>query len=280
MKRRPVAAAAFAAAFAATLARAAAETAPPAFPATSAPPVPTAEPAAALALLDAPEEGAAAPASGAELLAACAARMPAERILLGGRLNMRKAYGVTLRAFDFRVDADFGAEPARFFYDLSDGGSNLLAVAAVRDGARGLVLSRPDGGPAPAPSEAILGTDVAWADVGFDFVWWRTPTLAGTDRLKGRTCDLLDVEPPAPTPTCAKARLWIDRDQKVVMQAAEFDALGRERRRLWVRAVQKAQGRWVVKDLEVETKGTGHRTRLHFDDVVFPDAPGDPAAAD
>lgn len=60
------------------------------------------------------------------------------------------------------------------------------------------------------------------------------------------------------------------------MQAVQLDAAGRERRRLWVRAVQKIGGRWVFKDLEVETKGTGHRTRLHFDDVSFPDSP--PAA--
>ena len=246
------------------------------------PPPPSAEPAAApalrddapaaLSLLDAPDEGSAAPASGEELLAQCAARMPAERVLLAGHLNMRKAYGVSLREFDFAVEARLGDAPPAFRYDLSDRGTNLLSVAAVRDPARGLVLSRPDGAPAPAPSDAVLGTDLSWFDVGVDFLWWRDPALAGTDRLKGRTCDLLDVTPPSPTPACAKARLWIDRDQKVVMQAVQFDAAGRERRRLWVRAVQKIDGRWVFKDLEVETKGTGHRTRLHFDDVSFPDA--------
>lgn len=227
---------------------------------------------AALSLLDAPAEGTSAPTSGEELLAQCVARMPAERILLAGHLNMRKAYGVTLREFDFAVEARLGDAPPTFRYDLSDRGTNLLSVAAVRDPERGLVLSRPDGGPAPAPSDAVLGTDLSWFDVGVDFVWWRNPTLAGTDRLKGRTCDLLDVTPPSPTPACAKARLWIDRDQKVVMQAVQLDAKGHERRRLWIRATRKVQGRWVFKDLEVETAGTGHRTRLHFDDVSFPDS--------
>ena len=240
----------------------------------AAPPPPAAEePIPAVSLFDAPDEGSAAPASGEELLAQCAARMPAERILLSGHLNMRKAYGVSLREFDFAVEADLGSSPARFRYDLSAGGSNLLSVAAVRDPARGLVLSRPDGAPAPAPADAVLGTDVSWFDVGVDFVWWREPRLVGTDRLKGRTCDLLEVTPPEPTPDCARARLWIDRDQKVVMQAVQLDAAGRERRRLWIRAVQKVEGRWVFKDLEVETRGTGHRTRLHFESVRFPDSP-------
>jgi len=246
-------------------------------------PPPSAEPAPAAPLLDVrpgavpllDDSGgeAGAPTSGEELLAACVARMPAERVLLAGHLNMRKAYGVTLREFDFAVDARLGDDPPRLRYDLTDAaGSNLLSVAAVRDPARGLVLSRPDGGPAPRPSDSVLGTDLSWFDVGVDFVWWRDPRLAGTDRLKGRTCDLLEVTPPDPTPDCAKARLWIDRAQKVVMQAVQLDGKGRERRRLWIRATQKVEGRWVFKDLEVETIGTGHRTRLHFDDVSFPDS--------
>ena len=239
-------------------------------------PVPSAEPApaapllddapAALSLLDDSGGESAAPSSGEELLAQCAARMPAERVLLAGHLNMRKAYGVTLREFDFAVDARLGDDPPHLRYDLKDAaGSNLLSIAAVRDPARGLVLSSPDGGPAPRPSDSGF-------DVGVDFVWWKNPALAGTDRLKGRTCDLLDVTPPEPTPDCAKARLWIDRAQKVVMQAVQLDANGRARRKLWIRATQKVEDRWVFRDLEVETFGTGHRTRLHFDEVSFPDS--------
>jgi uncharacterized Zn ribbon protein len=66
--------------------------------------------------------------------------------------------------------------------------------------------------------------------------------------------------------------VWLDKAQRVLMQATQNDSTGNETRRLWVRAVQKlevAEGdeRWVIKDLEVETTGSGHRTRLHFDDV-------------
>ena len=228
---------------------------------------------AALSLLDAPREGGAAPLSGEALLAACVARMPVDRIVLGGHLNMRKRYGVSLREFDFRVVADFSAHPATFLYNLFDeDGKALMRVAAVRDPVRGLLLDRlDDGGPAPAPTDPILGTDVTWLDVGLDFVWWRNPRIVGEDSVKGRTCDVLEVEPPAPLPGCARARLWIDRDQQVVLQAAQIAADGRVIRKLWVRAVQKVDERWIFKDLEVETTGTAHRTRLHFDKVSFPD---------
>ena len=56
-----------------------------------------------------------------------------------------------------------------------------------------------------------------------------------------------------------------------MLQAAQIAADGRVIRKLWVRAVQKVDERWIFKDLEVETTGTAHRTRLHFDKVSFPD---------
>lgn len=234
-----------------------------------------APPPAAAALLGDGADEAEAPADGETLLAACLARMPRERVMLAGTLNMRKRYGVSILECAFEVAADYRTPDTPTDYRLADEdtGATLLAARTFRDPARGLVVERTDGGPAPASAaEPIFGTDLTWLDVGIDFVNWRNPALAGEDRLKGRVCDLLDVEPVSPVPGCAKARLWIDRAQKVVMQAAQFDETGRQTRRLWVRAVQKVDDHWIFKDLEIETLGTGHRTRLHFDLVSFPDS--------
>ena len=238
-------------------------------------PLETEEAPAAAALLGDGADEAAAPADGEALLAACLARMPRERVLLAGTLNMRRRYGVSILECAFEVSADYRTPDTPADYRLLDPGTGgtLLAARTFRDPARGLVVERTDGGTPPASAaEPILGTDLTWLDVGVDFVNWRNPALAGADRLKGRVCDLLDVEPVSPVPGCAKARLWIDRAQKVVMQAAQFDEEGREVRRLWVRAVQKVDEHWIFKDLEVETAGSGHRTRLHFDRAAFPDS--------
>lgn len=244
-------------------------------------PLETEPPPAASALLGDGADEAEAPTDGAALLAACAARMPVERVLLAGTLNKRRRYGVSEFQCDFEVAADFRDAAQETVYRLADRetGATVLAARTSRDPARGLVVERTDGAAPPASAaEPILGTDVTWLDVGVDFVNWRNPVLAGEDRLKGRVCDLLDVEPPAPVPGCAKARLWIDRVQKVVMQASQFDESGREVRKLWVRAVQKVDEHWIFKDLEVETAGSGHRTRLHFDRVYFPDSALRPGA--
>ena len=238
-------------------------------------PAPGAEEAVAAALLGDGSDEAAAPTDGAALLEACLARMPRERVMLAGSLNMRKRYGVPLFECAFEVAADCRTPDTPTDYLLLDGETRapLLAARTSRDPVRGLLVERTDGGPRPASTaEPILGTDLTWLDVGVDFVNWRNPVLAGEDRLRGRVCDLLDVEPVAPIPGCARARLWIDRAQKVVMQASQFDEDGREVRKLWVRAVQKVDDHWIFKDIEVETTGSGHRTRLHFDHVAFPDS--------
>ena len=208
----------------------------------------------------------------AALLAACAARMPRERVTMRGYVNMRRRYGVSLKQVSFRADADFSADPPVSVYTVGDPSEGPVdVVQAVRDPVRGLVLSRPDGSPAPAPGDSVAGTDLAWFDTGFDFVWWKALRIAGKDRLKGRDCILLDVSPPEPAPDCAFVRLWVDAEMAFVVQAEQFDEAGRRRRALWVRGVRKSEGRWVFKDIEVETLGTGHRTRLHFDDFSFPE---------
>lgn len=242
--------------------------------AESAPAPAAAEPPVAVSLFADGDSSDEAPVSGSALLADCVARMPLEKVLLGGFLNMRKRYGVSLKEYRFAVDADFSNAEAPCVYRLYDGTNQVAGVVSRRgpDGARTFTQ---ENSPFTAidASEPILGTDVTWLDVGLDFIWWKNPVLVGrTEKIKGRLCDLLDVEPPVPLNGCAKARLWIDRSQKVVLQAAQFSAEGKEVRRVWIRAVQKVDNHWIFKDLEVETTGTGHRTRVHFDDVSFPSA--------
>jgi len=219
------------------------------------------------------DESTPAPHSGAQLLGECASRMPEEPLKMFGTLTMRKAYGVELKKFAFIVSIHWGAQPPTATYEiLTTDGEAVETVTAVRHDDGHLEMSR-FSGPEKTPREtpvlnsAVLGTDITWLDITMGYVWWRNPTLNGTGKIKGRLCDILEVEPPSPMMGCAKARLWIDREQKMVMQAAQVDEKGRETRKMWVRAVQKIDNRWVLRDVEVETMGSGHRTRLHIDDV-------------
>ena len=216
--------------------------------------------------------------SAADVLRACREMLPTRPVELKGALILRNRRGIVSREYDYALVMRRAPDVTLMTVRLTPRGeTNLLATVSVsRRGARPPTIqlakaNAPGEATVPSLLERVMETDVTWLDVGIDFVNWRNPALAGEDRLKGRVCDLLDVEPAAPLPGCAKARLWVDRAQKVVMQAAQLDETGRETRKLWVRAVQKVDERWIFKDLEVETTGTAHRTRLHFDKVSFPD---------
>jgi len=48
----------------------------------------------------------------------------------------------------------------------------------------------------------------------------------------------------------------------MLLQAEGLNDSGRTIRRLWVKSIRKVNDTWMIKDLEVEEVGSGHRTRL------------------
>jgi hypothetical protein len=223
-----------------------------------------------------------APTSAEALMAESLERLPAEPITMKGRLTMRRPRGIPSKEFDFRVDANWGAEPPTVRYLVSSVRGELLEQVVARGGATSELVRavgpQLEPSAAPAWNDRIQGSDVTWLDVSLGFLWWKNPRLAGEATVKGRLCDIVELEPPMPVPNCAKMRICLDRELKVLMRAEELDAQGRTTRQMWVRAVKKiktAAGaeRWMVRDIEVETRGSGHRTRLHVAEVAESAAP-------
>lgn len=213
------------------------------------------------------------------LMADCVSRFPPEELQLTGRLTMRRRYGIEMAEYDFVANVCWGTkEPYATYKFYSLDGKIADNVSVKRNAIGEITLTRDiktDTGAnilAPKASDRILGSDVTWIDATMDFLWWKNPEIIGEGDIKGRDCDIVKLSPPEPTQNCAFGKVWLDKAQRVLMQATQNDESGKETRRLWVRAVQKLEvakddERWVIKDLEVETTGSGHRTRLHFDDV-------------
>ena len=230
-----------------------------------------------------PDSAAPAPTSGSALIAEGLSRLPRAPFTMSGTITMRRPRGLGESSFGYSVRIDWGAETPTAVYSILDPETDALletvtALYTAHDAPP--VLSRttgPDKAPADAPqwNDRIQKTDVTWLDVSMAFLWWRDPALAGTQTVKGRLCDIVDLYPPTPVPGCAKMRVWMDRDVKLMLRAEEFDPDGKSNRRLWVRAVKKFDDRWMVRDIEVETAGTRMRTRVHVDDV----SPAEPQPA-
>ena len=61
-------------------------------------------------------------------------------------------------------------------------------------------------------------------------------------------------------------RAWVDRKTGALMQAEELKD-GEPVRRLWGTRLKKFGDRWMANVMEVETIGSGHRTKITVDDL-------------
>ena len=170
-----------------------------------------------------------------ELVANCRAMVPAD-VELTGRIVLRNRRGV--------VKAEHGYVLTR------RAGRTSLAV---------------DGRPYEPPAEAaraadgILGTDVTWSDLSLDYLWWDDASFDSKregETVHGQVCAVVVLRKGGRT-----VRAWIDRKTGALLQAEEF-AGDRRVRRLWGARLKKFGERWMANVMEVETEGSGHRTKI------------------
>ncbi|NQU38898.1 MAG: outer membrane lipoprotein-sorting protein [Lentisphaerae bacterium] len=197
-------------------------------------------------------------------------RFPNEPLDIRGEMIVRRRRGVESSRVDFSMQVDWGSTPAHFRYALYDADGDVEQEIALdlQPGARP-ILSSSDG--APISLEAGIGsTDLTWADLSLSFLWWRGGEIVGADSAKGRDCYLVDV--PAPTweggpSRYHRVRLWIDQSLHMLLRADGFGADGQQMRSLWVRSLKKTDGRWMIKDMEVQGYPPVQRTRLRIHTV-------------
>jgi len=129
-----------------------------------------------------------------------------------------------------------------------------------------------DGEPyAPQPSSSpssshstLLGTDVTWSDLTLDYLWWDDFGFDAEregESVHGQTCAVVLLKNGSRT-----IRVWIDRKTGAMMQAEELKD-GKTVRRLWGTRLKKFGERWMANVLEVETVGSGHRTKITVEEL-------------
>lgn len=172
-------------------------------------------------------------ATASELVMSCRQMIPAD-VELEGRIVLRNRKGVP--------QAEYGYVLRR------SGGETRLTV---RD---------ENGAEVPYEREGrILKTDVTWSDLTLDYLWWDEFSFDGEregETVHGQVCSVVAMRKGGRT-----VRVWIDRKTGALMQAEEFDA-GKPVRRLWGTRIRKFGDRWMANVLEVETMGSGHRTKI------------------
>ena len=216
----------------------------------------------------------------AQILHDCTRVIPTDPMVLKGALTVRRQRGTVLAEYAYSLLMDWGAEPPSAECLLYEKDAVTLLERAL--------LSRPKGRPAqirlfegagmreaqaPAFSARIRGTDMTWLDLTLDFLWWKDVRFDEVPRGKcrtGRVCHILLAAPPEDIPGCSAVRVWVDARLSCVMQAEQLDAGGKPVRKMWVQNVKKMNDRWMIRDMEIETLNSGHRTRLFVDDAAEP----------
>lgn len=214
------------------------------------------------------------------LLQSCTRMVPIEKLVLNGSLTLRRYRGFIVSESSFQLLLDWGSVPPR--------AECLLFEPQGKRPVQRAIMTRPDGKPAtvklfdgatgkalpdPLPTDFVRDTDLTWLDLSLDFLWWPNavyePDYPEKEFL-GRECFVVLVKPAKPIRGLSGVRLWIDTKMHFLMKAEHLDAKGVPARRMWVQKVKKMDDRWMIRDMEVETIDTNHRTRLLIDDLAAP----------
>lgn len=174
-------------------------------------------------------------ASPQEIVRNCRAMIPAD-VELSGRLIMRNRRGIVQSEHTYRLLRAKG-EPTLFL--------------------DGSVAYNPTPGP-------ILGTDVTWSDVTLDYLWWDDVSFDAAregETVNGQVSMVLVLKKGERT-----VRVWIDRKTGALMQAEEWKG-DQAVRRLWGTRLKKFGERWMANVMEVETIGSGHRTKITVEEL-------------
>lgn len=169
-----------------------------------------------------------------QLVQSCRDMIP-RNVEIRGELNLRNRRGISLAKYDYALVRSNAV--TRLVVD----GKNIEAV---------------EGEDASAP---IFKTDVTWSDLTLEYLWWDDFSFDAekeAESVHGQKCAVIILKKGE-----RSVRVWVDRKTGALMQAEELKGSSPVRR-LWGTRIKKFGERWMANVMEVETLGSGHRTKI------------------
>ena len=176
-------------------------------------------------------------APAAEVIANCRTMIPSD-VELKGRIVLRSRRGIT--------QAEYG-------YDL-----------VRKEGRTDLRVSKDGQNVDFDKTGPILGTDVTWSDITLDYLWWDDFAYDENregESVHGQVCTVIVMKRGD-----RQVRVWVDRKTGALMQAEE-EKDGKAICRFWGTQLKKFGDRWMANVMEVETIGSGHRTKITVEEL-------------
>ena len=106
-------------------------------------------------------------------------------------------------------------------------------------------------------TKAVAGTDLAFEDLGIDFLRWPDPQPKGDDNVMMLDCWVYEVVPPVQS-NYAKVRYWISKGYKAMIRADGLNSQGQAIKRFTFNSVIETDDTVVVGEMKVAklTPGT------------------------
>ncbi len=202
-------------------------------------------------------------AEGRQLAARLREMRPAEGFTNAGSLHLRDAKGKR-RQFPVVIETTVNGDRWQATYKAGPAAqpSALTVARSVTEPAKYSVYP-----PAPAgPMSSFAGTDFWLADLGLDFIHWPAQRVLKHEMRRSEWCWVLESTNPKPAPGAySRVVSWVDTDSGGIVHADAFDHAGKLLKVFEPKSIQKVNGRWEVKELEIRNEQTDTRTTLRFD---------------
>lgn len=111
---------------------------------------------------------------------------------------------------------------------------------------------------------AEMKSDVTWSDITLDYLWWDDASFdeeCDGESINGQACKVIVLKKDG-----RMIKAWINEKYGALMQAEEWQD-GKPHRRLWGTRLKKFGDRWMANVMEVETLGSGHRTKITVEEM-------------
>jgi len=110
------------------------------------------------------------------------------------------------------------------------------------------------------------GSDFWIADLGLEFFHWPDQRLIKKEMKRSRSCKVLESVNPHPVGNAySRVVSWIDNESDGIVMAQAYDSQGKLLKEFIPKKVEKVEGQWQLKEMEIDNRQTDSSTRVDFD---------------
>ncbi|SJZ32322.1 Protein of uncharacterised function (DUF1329) [Porphyromonas cangingivalis] len=120
-----------------------------------------------------------------------------------------------------------------------------------------------------AKKDYFMGSDFTYDDMGSRNVDEDTHNLLGEETLDGQKCWKVESVSKDKRDVYSRKLVWIRQDCHIPVKVEYYDKMDKLHRRLILSRIEKVDGFWTAKKMEMSNEQTGHKTVLEFGRLSF-----------